>query len=70
MNENYRESNTDILTSFKEIEYYENDRLTGYTCENCGFSFTTYWIQAHKFCYNCGAKNKNWKELRHGEEKQ
>lgn len=50
---------TPLTTSFIETDYFEDDKCYGYRCENCGFSFTSYYIKVHKYCYNCGAINKD-----------
>ena len=50
-------SDTSLLTLFLETDYFEDDKLHGYRCANCGFSFTSYFIKLHNYCYNCGAIN-------------
>ena len=50
-------SETALLTMFLETDYFEDDKLHGYRCANCGFSFTSYFIKCHNYCYNCGAIN-------------
>ena len=61
--ENYKTSETKLTTTFKEICYFEDDRLSGYECVNCGHTFTTYWIKGYKFCNRCGARNTDYKEV-------
>ncbi len=50
-------SSTSLITKFIETDYFEDDKLHGYRCANCGFSFTSYFIKCHNYCYNCGAIN-------------
>lgn len=52
-------SSTPIETSFEEIDYFEDDRLYGYKCEHCGYSFTTYFIKCKNYCDYCGAINRD-----------
>ena len=52
-------SETKVLTIFEETDYFEDDRCHGYRCTNCGFSFTSYYIKGHNYCYHCGGININ-----------
>ena len=62
-------SETALLTMFLETDYFEDDRLHGYRCSNCGFSFTSYFIKYHNYCYNCGAININGEAFKKRREK-
>lgn len=62
-------SETALLTLFLETDYFEDDRLHGYRCANCGFSFTSYFINFHNYCYNCGAINVNGETFKKRREK-
>lgn len=51
-----KKSQTKLTTRLIEHEYFVEDRLGIYHCENCGISVVTHFPKDVQYCRFCGAR--------------